>query len=558
MGTYLNRMKTGTPLYRLVLLFIIFTSCDRQLQHQGNDERPNIIVIMADDMGYSDLGCMGSEIPTPNIDHLASQGILMTHFYNAARCCPTRASLLTGLYPHQAGMGDMVEGRLLPDSSFLPSYQGWLGNDCVTLAEVLKMGGHETFISGKWHVGNALEHWPDRRGFDRSFALIHGASNYFNLDPWIRKGQPIILSLDGENYTPGPDFYMTEAFTDHAIRFIEERNMDHPFFLYLAYTAPHWPLQALEEDIKRFEGAYEEGWTVLRQQRFQGLREKGIIGEDTDLTPAFFQSPMLTPAWDTLSEAARVDWQRRMEVYAAMMYRMDLGIGKVLKKLEKSGSLDNTLILFLSDNGATQASIHLATSWYADRSGPIGSAKSFDSQGPRWANANNTPFKLFKSWTTEGGIATPFIACWPKGLESGRIVDTPGHIIDLMPTLIHLAGVDYPEKYGGQDIQAMEGIDLLPTCRGEGKDNSRMLFWEHHGHWAVRKGDYKLLFTKRAPGIPQDGQLELFDLGEDRSESMDIKDQYPAMVDELSDAYESWAERVGVYPWDSLILASDL
>ncbi len=531
-----------------LLMWIILGSC-QATERTGS---PNIIIILADDMGYSDISCFGSEIPTPNIDYLSDQGLTMTHFYNASRCCPTRASLLTGMYPHQAGMGDMVEGRLLKDSTFLSAYQGWLNEKTPTIAELLKEAGYQTFISGKWHVGDAPEYWPDKRGFDRSFSLINGASNYFNLEPWIREDQEIILIKDGKKITTSPDLYMTTAITEHGLDFIRQRDHKKPFFLYLSYTAPHWPLHALPEDITKFEGQYLKGWDRLRNNRFRRLIDLGILDSTTCLTDPFYANPLITPAWDILSGEDQETWGRRMAVYAAQIYRMDLGIGEIIRMLRKEKELENSLIMFLSDNGATNAAIYLAASWAADRSGPIGSANSFDAYGARWANASNTPFKLFKHWTTEGGIATPFIAFWPQKISPRLENRHYAHVIDLLPTCLDAAGLS-----DGQNLPEAEGISLLPVFLTNGQNPERILFWEHQGSWAVRKGKWKLVHTKKIMGR-EVSLLELFDLEEDRAECHDLSSEYPEIVRELKELYEKWASRAGVVPWDSLILAREL
>jgi arylsulfatase len=522
-----------------------------------NLDRPNIILILADDMGYSDLGCFGSEIPTPNLDRLAYEGLRMTQFYNAARCCPSRASLLTGLYPHQAGMGDMVEGRLAPDSSFLPAYQGYLNDQCVTLAEVLSEAGYFTMMSGKWHVGNERQHWPHNRGFQENYTLIHGATNYFTLEPWLNKEQEILV-LDGQDtVVAGPQFYLTREINRAALSFLERKPGDRPFFLYLAHTAPHWPLHALPEDIERFRGWYDQGWDPVRQERFRKMKSMGILPDEVVLPPAY-QWNEHTPDWDSLDAKSQADFARRMEVYAAMIYRMDVGIGSILDHLEETGELDHTLVLFLSDNGATSALIYLVDSWNVDRSGPIGSACSFDAQGPSWANVNNTPLRLFKKYTTEGGINTPLVAFWPDGIPPGQISHEPTHLIDLMPTLVEIAGARYPEHVEGQSILPMEGLSLVPLFRGGHLDTVRPIFFEHTGNKAVRLGPWKLEYqysVRENPG----SHWKLYNLDSDRTELKDLSDSVPRKKEELLDLYENWADRVGVEAdYNSLILARPL
>ncbi|MFW5726021.1 MAG: arylsulfatase [Bacteroidota bacterium] len=518
---------------------------------------PNIILIMTDDMGYSDLGCFGGEIPTPNLDKLAENGLRMTHFYNAARCCPTRASLLTGLYPHQAGMGDMVEGRLAPDSSYLPAYAGYLPNTSVTLAEMLKIAGYHTMISGKWHVGDEPEHWPHNRGFDDVFTLINGATNYFTLAPWMNENQQILV-LDGtDTVVPGPDFYLTNAITEHALEFINNRPAEKPFFLYLAHTAPHWPLHALPEDIELFKGKYMEGWEALRQQRFDHMKQLEIVPPQATL-PDQYNWRNLTPDWDSLSQQQKELFDARMAVHAAMIYRMDQGIGEIIATLEENGELENTLIMFLSDNGATKATIYLVEGWVVDRSGPVGSARSFDSQGPLWAQASNTPFSLYKSQTAEGGIRTPFIAHWPAEIKAGSRNDQPAHVIDIMNTLVDISGGSYPETINGYEITSTEGISLKGVFSGKSILADRYIFFEHMGNKAVSFGKWKLLYINSSHDNPQQ-TWKLFNLETDPAELHDLTEQYPEMAREMKVRYQEWAARVDVYePYDSLLLARPL
>lgn len=516
--------------------------------------KPNIILILADDMGYSDLGCFGGEIPTPNLDMLAKNGLQMTQFYNAGRSCPTRASLLTGLYAHQAGMGDMVEGRLAPDSSFLPAYAGYLPSSSVTLAEVLQQAGYHTMISGKWHVGDEPQHWPHKRGFKEVYTMIGGTANYFTLGPWAHQGQRSLV-LDGtDTVVPDDNFYLTNSITDHALQFIDNKPVDKPFFLYLAYTAPHWPLHALEEDIELFRGKYLQGWEVMRQQRFVRMKQLGLIPSETRLLIPY-QWKDLTPAWETLSQEEKEKFDLRMAVHAAMIYRMDKGIGEIVRDLQQRGELDNTLIMFLSDNGATKATIYLAEGWAADRTGPIGSARSFDSQGPMWAQASNTPYALYKTQTAEGGIRTPFIAHWPGVIAAGSRNHQPAHIIDIMKTLVDITGADYSNEIRGTPIVPMEGNSLRKIFEGDTSIPDRYLYFEHMGNKAVRFGPWKLIYIHSSHDNPRH-EWKLHNIVKDPSEMYNLIDKYPAIADELRSKYTEWANRVGVFePYDSLILA---
>jgi arylsulfatase len=501
---------------------------------------PDIVVILADDMGFSDLGCYGSEIRTPNIDRLAAQGLRFTQFYNTARCCPTRAALLTGLYSHQAGVGHMVQDRKLP------GYTGRLNDRCVTIAEALRAApaGYRTMMTGKWHVGESRPHWPVDRGFDRYFGLVSGGSNYWKLDA----GR--IMALDDKPITPAQtdnaaDFYFTDAFTDYAIKFLNEhatdaQSKDKPFFLYLAYTAPHWPLHARPQDVERYKGKYMIGWDELREQRRAKMIEMGIVKADWPMTP---RDPGVR-AWDVLTDEQKRQRDLRMAVYAAQIDRMDQGVGRVIETLQRLGRLDNTLVLFMSDNGGCAEIIDQS----AVKGSPPGPPESFLSYGVGWANASNTPFRLYKHHVHEGGIATPLIAHWPvgmKGTKPGSLTDQPGHVIDVMATCLDVAGATYPATFQGRAIVPLAGVSLLPVLQGGRRDAQRPIFWEHEGHRAVRKGKWKLVARHNRP-------WELYDLDADRTEMHNLAAAELQKVKELSALYEDWAKRSNVEPWEKV------
>ncbi|MBN2310699.1 MAG: arylsulfatase [Candidatus Hydrogenedentes bacterium] len=496
---------------------------------QPSARRPNILVILADDMGYSDLGCYGSEIRTPNLDGLAENGMRFTQFYCAARCCPSRATLLTGLYPHQAGMGRMVSA---PGAAAEPGpYQGYLNDRCATIAEVLKPAGYRTYMSGKWHVGEAPEHWPRQRGFDRYFGLISGASSYFELlkEPDRQR----FMALDDAPFEPeGDDFYMTDAFTDFAVECLEQHDTAQPFFLYLAYTAPHWPLHAWPEDIARYRDAYHDGWDALRARRYARMRELGIIDPRWRLSPRDEE----VPPWDDMDN--KEDWALRMAVYAAMIDRMDQGVGRVMQALRATGEEENTLVLFLSDNGACHENIEGRK---LNQPGALpGDRRSYVAYRRPWANASNTPFRLFKHWIHEGGIATPLIARWPAVIpEPGALTPEVGHIIDIMATCTDVAGVPYPERRNGQRLVPLEGKTLRPVLEGRSRPGHDALYWEHFRNRGIRQGDWKLVATKT-------GDWELYDLAADRTELTDLSGRYPEKAKELNAAYDAWAARCGV------------
>lgn len=486
--------------------------------------KPNILLIMVDDMGYSDIGCYGGEIDTPNIDQLAKNGIRFTQFYNTARCCPTRAALLTGLYSHEAGVGHMNE-----QVEDLPGYQGELNNNCVTIAEVLHESGYGTYISGKWHVarnyafGGDKHDWPCQRGFDHHFGTVNGAGSYF---------KPATLQRDNEPIAVPDGFYYTDAIADNAVRFIDEHNTsfkDKPFFLYVAFTAPHWPLHALDEDIAHYKGRFEEGWDVLRQKRLERQIKMGIIDKNWALSPRDSSST----AWE---DAQNKDWeQRRMEVYAAQISRMDQGVGKIVDDLKKNGQFDNTLIFFLSDNGGCSENLDNNP---AVMPGPIDTRQSY---GPQWANLSNTPFRLFKHWEHEGGISTPLIIQWPASIKAhGELRKQPGHIIDIMATCVDVSGSTYPQTYKGNKIKPMEGKSLVPAFRNK-SIKREALYWEHEGNRAVRAGKWKLVALANKP-------WELYDMDADRTELHDLATKYPDKVKKLETMWNQWAERCNVLP----------
>lgn len=508
----------------------------------ASGERPNIVVIMADDMGFSDIGSYGGEISTPNLDALALQGLRFRQFYNAGRCCPTRASLLTGLYSHQAGVGHMISDR------GSPSYQGYLNDSCVTIAEVLKEAGYTTLMSGKWHVGESRPHWPADRGFDEYFGLISGGSNYFKLDGARQ------MATGNEPYTPPDDgsFYMTDAFSDHAVKFVEKHGRkDDPFFLYLAYTAPHWPLHAKPEDIDKYVGRYRTGWEELRKERFARQAEAGIRAESWSLS----DSDPDVPAWEDAEDKPL--WERRMEVYAAMIDCLDQGVGRVVQAIRDLGKLDNTLILFLSDNGGCHESADIEQgtprNTWADPNAMPGGPDSFDGYDRPWANASNTPLRMFKSWVHEGGISSPLVCHWPDGIKvpAGSVTDAPGHVIDVMATCIDLAGAAYPGSRNGKPITPLEGKSLRPIFETGSRDGHEAVFWEHQGNRAVRMGRWKLV-SKRERSTRAAGPWELYDIEADRSELNDLAGEMPERVGEMEKAWLEWGAKVGWVPFEQL------
>jgi arylsulfatase len=525
--------------------------------------RPSFVVILADDMGYSDIGSYGGEIATPHLDGLAAAGLRFTQFYNTARCSPSRAALLTGVYPHEAGMG------FLPFAWHAPGYTGALADDAVTIPEALEGAGYRSYLAGKWHLSNQMlvsagdeariskASWPIARGFDRFYGTIAGAGNYFFPNALVEDERPI--------EPEGEDYYYTEAISERAAAFVREhaaRHPDRPFFLYVAYTAPHWPLHAREEDIARYRGRYDGGWDALREERHARMLDLGLEDRRWPLSP---RDPD-APSWEEAPDKA---WQaRRMEVYAAQVEVMDRGIGRIVAALDETGVLDDTLLLFLSDNGAcaeglwdppgwVRRFLPLAFSAPARDGRPVqrgndptvmpGGEHTFQSYGLPWANASNTPFRLYKQKTHEGGIATPLIAHWPAGLGTapGARSDAPGHVVDLMPTLLELAGASHPRPREGRPTRQLRGESLVPVLRGGGLERGA-IFWEHQGNRAVREGRWKLVSRWRQG-------WELYDVETDRTELRDLAAEHPERVRELTALYEEWAEDVGVAPWPWVI-----
>ncbi|WP_333819775.1 arylsulfatase [Ohtaekwangia sp.] len=499
--------------------------------------RPNIILIMVDDMGYSDIGAYGSEIKTPNIDKLASEGTRFREFYNNSICAPTRASLITGQYAHRAGMGyfDVNLG--------LPAYQGFLNKESLTLAEVLKQNGYSTLMAGKSHLGKDSIYWPNQRGFEQFYGFIPGASNYFDIGAY-GKAEPVVLIKNNQQEKLKPGEYLTDKITDNALEFLQAQNKTgKPFFLYLAFNAPHWPLQALPEDIAKYKGRYDIGWDSLRQERIARQKTLGILLPDERIATRDTE----VPKWDNLTYDQKQLWKAKMEVYAAMLDRVDQNIGRLLTTLKELKKDNNTLIVFLSDNGAQGG--YASTARKPQRNtGPIGTPGSYDYQEQSWAYVSNTPLRQYKNNMHEGGICTPFIAWFPGYVKRGAIVKGTGHIIDIAPTFYALAGAKYPEKYNGHTALPLAGKNLLPVLSGQAAevDRGEALCWERAGNRAVRKGKWKIVSTYPLY------TWELYDLSKDRGETTDLSGKFPDVVNELSVEYSQWAAKTGVADYDKI------
>ena len=501
--------------------------------------KPNVVIIMADDMGWSDIGSYGSEIPTPNLDALARNGIRFSQFYNNARCCPTRASLLTGLYSHQAGIGQMSEDPEDPNAYHwgTPGYQGFLNRHCVTIAEALKTNGYHTYMTGKWHVGmHGKEKWPLQRGFDRYYGILAGATSY--LKPQGGRG----LTLDNQKLDPptDPNYYTTDAFTNYAIRFIDEQKNTDPFFLYLAFNAPHWPLQAKPADIAKFKGKYDAGWDVMRQQRLTRQEKMSLLKSTTKVSARDYR----VRPWAELSAGEKDSTAYRMAVYAAQVSALDQNVGKLVAELKKRGQFENTLIIFLSDNGAC------AETYDELGSRPMSFINKPDfsgavSYGIGWANTSNTPLFEYKVKPYEGGIRAPFIAHYPNGIKTqrGKITNVKGHIIDLMPTILAVTGTTYPKTFhNGQAITPLSGRSLLPALTTGTQPDPAYMYWEHEWYGAVRKGDWKAIYHLKKD------TWELYNLVDDPIEAHDKAKNQPALLVDLQQHWRDWANTHDVFP----------
>ncbi|OAQ40352.1 sulfatase [Pedobacter psychrophilus] len=513
--------------------FIVFSASAQQTK------KPNIILILADDMGYSDLSCYGGEVQTPNINSLATEGLKFKQFYNAARCCPTRASLMTGLYPHQAGMGWMAAADL-----GTPEYQGNLNNTSVTIAEVMKSVGYSTYMTGKWHLtnerkiaGKVMDNWPKQRGFDRYFGIIPGGANYYTPE----------LYSNNKTYPAPANFYLTDAISDTTVKYISEHEAtkkNDPFFMYVAYTAPHWPLHALQKDIDKYKNAYKVGWDEIRKTRFAKQKELGMFPANAVMSDRDSE----IPAWSEIPENKKNDMAKRMAIYAAQIDVMDQGIGRIIKELKTTNQLDNTLIFFLSDNGACAEFISSGDSKEVD-----GGADTFESYRINWANVSSTPFKEYKHYTYEGGIATPLIVHWPNGIKknlNNSWVGDYGHIIDIMATCIDVGGAKYPATFKGNKITPLQGKSLLHNFNGEAKGRGAV-FWEHEANIALRDGKWKLVAKTDQDQDFNIANLRLYDMEQDPIELNDLSAKYPERVNEMYNRWHNWGEEVKVFPMDT-------
>ncbi len=498
--------------------------------------RPNIVLIIVDDMGFSDLGCYGSEIPTPNIDRLAQSGVRYTQFYSTARSCPTRASLMTGLYPHQAGIGKMTEdyGSVYSTN---PSYQGFLNKNCVTIAEVLKKAGYHTYMTGKWHLGiNEQDRWPLQRGFDEFYGILGGACSY--LDPFTvgKLGQRITYG-NIQPKKPAGSYYTTDAFTDYALQFLESsKSDDAPYFLYLSYNGVHWPLHAKETDISKFAGVYDKGWQEIQAARHKRMIDMGIVDESWGLAEWEMKQ------WSEVPAENRAKLAYRMQVYAAQLHCIDYNVGRVLDWIEQSGERDNTIIMFLSDNGGC------AENYSMNGSGSIDDinnpSKINVSYGLPWAQVSNTPFRKYKVRAYEGGLSVPLIFSWPEQYSqySGQLRQNVAFLPDIMATILDATDAEYPTIYKGNTIKPHSGSSILPTLDNPNQSIHDYIYGEHFDNRYVRHGDWKAVWDQNTKA------WELYNIPQDRTERNNLAKKHPDIINGLIAQWTAWANSYGVYP----------
>ncbi|MCH2209332.1 MAG: arylsulfatase [Lentisphaerales bacterium] len=529
-------------LYICFLLFLMSLSAA---------EKPNVIIILVDDMGFSDIGSYGGEINTPNIDALAYGGVRYSQFYNASRCCPTRASLMTGLHPHLTGIGHMT---VSPDSNKhdkgeqFPNYRGFLNRHCATLAELLKPAGYSTYLAGKWHLGQKEKsQWPLQRGFDKFYGCLAGSTRFFSPDTDERKGRGITYGNEPVTQvksTTDRAYYTTDAFTDYGIKFIEEGDKDKPFFLYLAYTAPHWPHQAHEEDIDKYRGKYKVGWDKVRQQRLQRQQDLGLFDQDLKLS----SRDKSVPAWSSIEPDKLDELDLRMAVYAAMIDCIDQNVGKLVAYLKKQGLYENSLIMFMTDNGACAEGASLGHGNIIDINKR--NLETNNNYGAAWANVSSTPFRLYKHWTHEGGSASPFFMHWPKEIKAQKDwYRSSAQLIDVVPTLLEVCQANYPEKLHGNKLHTLNGISLTDSFTSTPLKRTQPMFSEHENNAFMIDGNWKLVGKGvAAPKGPNIKKWELYDLKNDRAELKDLAHKKPERLKDMAKAWHAWALKDKVYP----------
>ena len=568
----ISRVLTATASAIALSLMLIGSIVQPAIADQPTADRPNVIVILSDDMGYSDIGCYGSEIKTPVLDKLASNGLRFTQFYNTGRCCPTRASLLTGLYPHQTGIGCMTsdEGK--------EGYRGELNRNCVTIAEALKPSGYATYCVGKWHVTRNMQSgdkssWPRQRGFEKYYGIIAGATSFWDPHSLVRGNKPI-THVNDPAYEPTEPYHFTDAVSDNAVSYINQHQSDKPFFMYVAYTAAHWPMHARERDIAKYEGKYDNGYKPIINARLKKMKQLGVIAADTKITNAVGN-------WDKVPDK---EWESAcMEVYAAMVDQMDQGIGQIVDALKAKGELDNTLIMFMQDNGGCAEKYGRSANpedavaradaptldpianedfrnfrpipkqtrdGYPVRRGHVmpGPADTYITYGKNWANVSNTPLREYKHYVHEGGIATPLIVHWPAGFSArNELRSEPSHLIDIMATCLDVSTAQYPSMFKDQKIKPLQGKSLIPVFNNQPFEREA-LYWEHEGNRAVRVGDWKLVAKGQKADRYKPAKWELYNVVFDRNENKNLIDIKPDLANKLKKMWQDYAQSADVFP----------
>ncbi len=531
-------------------LFLIFAGIQLLNAQSRQAPRPNIVLIVADDLGYTDLGCYGGDIKTPNIDLLARQGVRFTHFYTAPLCAPTRSMLLSGNDNHVAGMGSMfsVKGTTREGK---PGYEQHLTGRIVTIAQILKDGGYQTFMAGKWHLGAEDAYIPYAKGFEKSFALMNGGANHFN-NRGIQNDQPSQYRQDSQVVRYPEGNFSTDVYSEKMIGFIKAAQRDKPFFAYLAYTAPHWPLQVPADYIDRYKGKYDMGYDSLRVIRFNRQKEMGIIPKSMELGP---RNPDIRP-WISLSAEEKKIESRKMEIYAAMVENLDDHIGQLIQFLKDSNLLDNTVIVFMSDNGAAGEDFYnlpkgpgpYLRAHYDNRYENMGTAGSFVSYGPQWAQAGAAPFKLYKSYATEGGVVAPLIITSKFLSVKHGMNNTFITVMDLAPGFLELAHLNYPVTYQNQKMVPMLGESFLPCLQGKLNSvhgNKYVFGMEHDGECFIIREHWKITNISE----PFDEQsFELYDLSVDMGETHDLSKTYPEIFKEMMNEWVIFKKKTGVIP----------
>ncbi len=545
----------------------------------GETEKPNIVLLLVDDMGFSDIGCFGSEIDTPNIDQLAKEGVAFTQCYNGTRCMPSRGSLITGLYPHQAGTGS--NGSHSFKGKALSGYLGELSPDSVTIAEVLGQAGYRSYTAGKWHLcgkkdavpGASKHSWPLQRGFDKCYAMLKSLGSFYDPGCLIRDNEFISPFNDSDYEVEADDYYFTTAITDNTIKYIRDHRKetpDKPFFAYVAYNAPHFPMHAKEDAIAKHKGKYDEGYDVIRKRRFDKAKKLGVLDSAWELPP-------LELSW--ADESDKAWFARSMEVYAAMIDSVDRDVGRLVEELKAEGIYDNTLIFFVSDNGGCAQSWHnndeteapeelepmspkdLQLEYMPERTRdgtkfrygkgvPAGSDGTYAAYGKGWAQVSNSPFRGYKFQCYEGGIATPLIISWPKSIDKKgtMIKDFPAHIIDIMATCVDAAGAQYPKERNGHSIIPMQGISLVPAMSGVKLTRKDALYFSHSTYAAIRQGRWKLVLSKKNIYFHDNAAWELYDMERDRTETTNLASAYPEKVSAMKKQWLDWGMNSKVFP----------